>query len=202
MTQEDVNMAFEEKVKKRIFDPVSRFLTDASTSEDRLQTALCLTWLMFSVYALNKGKILSDGILVHHCKLRAVDLDRNFCPADGRIRCQDVLDPRPFRDGHVKVHRLEHHREPDRASEIAYAEAMAIRPERKWNSALDLESWIEEQTSFDQVLLGKKMEGHTLSTIAEDLGVSLSVVDYRSKKLGHELAARAGITIKDRRAQC
>jgi hypothetical protein len=73
---------------------------------------------------------------------------------------------------------------------------MAIRPERKLNSAIDLESWMAELSSFDQLLLEKRMEGHTLNATAADMGVSPSVVHYRTRKLGLELAARAGVRIE------
>jgi hypothetical protein len=200
MTQTEINAAFNDKVRRGIFKPVTRHLTDPTTAEDRLQIAIALTWLMYSVYVLEKGKVLSDAVLVHSCRQRAVDLNRDFVPANGTCRNQDVLDPRAYRDGKVEVHRLDgvapdQCPEGDRASEIAYAQAMAIRPERKWNSAIDLEAWVDGQTTFDQLILEKRYEGHTLSAIAADLGVSLSTVDYRSKKLGFELAARAGVTI-------
>jgi hypothetical protein len=128
MTQAEANAAFDEKVRKGIFKPVARHLTDPTTAEDRLQIAICLTWLMFSVYALQKRKVLSDRILVHSCRQRAVDLDRDFIPADGGCRNQDVLDPRPYRDGKVEVHRLELDDGPDRTLEIAYCPIPAITP--------------------------------------------------------------------------
>jgi len=130
-----------------------------------------------------------------------VDLDRDFVPADGRCRRRDVYDPRAFRDGKVEVLRLDGvvpdgSREPDRMLEISYAEAMALRPERKMNSAIDLESWVAAQTSLDQLILEKKMEGHTLEQIAFDLDLTTSKVFERAKKLGLELAARAGVEIE------
>jgi hypothetical protein len=111
-----------------------------------------------------------------------------------------VLDPRAFRDGKVEVLRLDGpetgaSREPDRVLEIAVGEAMALRPERKMNSAIDLESWVAAQTSLDQLILEKKMEGHTLEQIAFDLDLTTSKVFERAKALGLELAAKAGVCI-------
>jgi hypothetical protein len=44
--------------------------------------------------------------------------------------------------------------------------------------------------------LEKKMEGHTLEQIAFDLDLTTSKVFERSRKLGLELAARAGVEIE------
>ena len=58
MTQTEINKSFEDKVRAGIFKPVARHLTDETTAEDRLQTAICLTWEMFSRYA---AKMPSDN---------------------------------------------------------------------------------------------------------------------------------------------
>jgi hypothetical protein len=201
MTQTEINAAFTEKVRKGIFNPVARHLTDLALAEDRLQTAICMTWEMFSRYAAEKNVVLSDGILVHSCRQRAVALNRDFVPADGRCRCHDVLDPRAYRDGKVEILHLdgfkpEDYRENDRALEIAFAEAMALRPERKMNSAIDLEAWVGNQTSCDQLILEKKMEGYGLEQIAYELDLPVWKVFDRAKKLGLELAGKMGVHIE------
>ena len=201
MTHAEINAAFTDKMRRGIFRPVARHLTDETTAEDRLQAAICMTWEMFARYAAEKNVVLSDGILVHSCRQRAVDLDRDFVPADGGCRNQDVLDPRAFRDGKVEMLRLggpetNASREPDRTLEIAFAEAMALRPERKMNSAIDLEGWVGQQTSCDQLILEKRMEGYGLEQIAYDLDLTTSKVFERAKALGLELAAKAGVHIE------
>ena len=188
-----------------IFIFVVVFLTDPSTAEDRLQIAIALTWQMYHRYITEKNRVLSDGILVHHCRLRAVDLDRDFVPATSHCKNQDVLDPRCYRDNRAEVLRLDgvqFDQCPDggRAVEIAYAEAMAIKPERNLNSAIDLEAWLDQQTSTDQLILEKRMAGHTYGEIANDLSMSYSQVYERSKTLGTALAERAGIKIGKRAA--
>ena len=200
MTATEINAAFSNKIRRGIFKPIARHLTDETTAEDRMQIAICMTWEMFRRYAAERNVVLSDGILVHSCRQRAVDLDRDFVPSDGHCRNQDVLDPRAFRDGRVEVLRLDGPepsaaREPDRTVEIGYAEAMALRPERKMNSAIDLEGWVGQQTSCDQLILEKKMEGYTLEQIAYDLDLTTSKVFDRSKALGLELAAKVGVHI-------
>jgi len=200
MTHSEINAAFTDKVRRGIFKPVARHLTDFAAAEDRLQIALAMTWEMFMRYAAEKNVVLSDGVLVHSCRQRAVDLDRDFVPADGRCRRRDVYDPRAYRDGKVEVVRLDGAapntaREPDRVLEISYAEAMSLRPERKIHSAIDLEQWVAAQTSLDQVILERRMAGYTLEQIAFDLDLTTSKVFERAKKLGLELASRAGVQI-------
>ncbi len=193
MTATEINAAFSNKIRRGIFKPVARHLTDFAAAEDRMQIAIAMTWEMFARYAAEKNVVLSDGILVHSCRQRAVDLNRDFVPADGGCRNQDVLDPRAFRDEKVEVLRLD---ESDRTVEIGYAEVMAQRPERKWNSAIDLEAWVAAQTSYDQLILEKRMEGYGLEQIAHDLDLTTSKVFERAKALGFELAARTGVHIE------
>ena len=71
---------------------------------------------------------------------------------------------------------------------------------RNLNSAIDLRTWLDEQTSTDQLILEKRMEGHTYGEIAKDLSTSYSKVYERSKALGTALAERAGISIGKRAA--
>ncbi len=198
MTETEIKKTFDEKVRNGVFNPVARHLDNANTAEDRLQTAIALTWMMYHRYATQKDKVLSNGILVHSCKQRAVDLNRDFVPANGSIRNQDVLDPRAYRDGKVEMLRLDHWPGGDQYLQVGYAEAMSIRPERSVNSAIDLEAWVKEQTSSDQLILEKKMEGHTLKHIAADLSMTTSKVFTRAKTLGLDLAKRAGIKIEQR----
>ena len=190
MTHTEVNAAFSKKVERGIFKPVERHLTNQSNAADRLQEAVALTWDMFRRYATQKGKVLSDPILVHSCRQRAVDLNRQLVPAGGGCRNQDVMDPRCYRDGKAELHRFDIAPEGDRSLEIAFAEAFEVRTERRMNSALDLEAWMSELGSTDQVMLEKRMAGQTLKEISTDMGMSMGTVDYRLKKLGGLLAGR------------
>jgi len=201
MTEGEINRAFEEKVKRGIFRPVARHLTSQATAEDRMQEGLCMTWLAYRHYALNKNRTLDDGILVHSCRQRAVDLDRRFVGKAGASnRNQDVLDPRAYRDGHVEVYRIDgihddDSPEGDRRVQIGWAEAMAANPGRKIRSALDLEAWVGSLSHMDRYMVEKKMAGFSTSQIAADLDLSISTVHQKLKKLGLELATRACIHI-------
>jgi DNA-directed RNA polymerase specialized sigma24 family protein len=200
MTEAEINKAFDAKVRRGIFKPVARWLTDPRTAEDLLQDAICQTWRMYRRYATQKGKVLDDGILVHSCRQRAVDLDRHFVPADGTRRNQDVLDPRAFRDGKVEVLRIDGIHEDggaegDRGLHVGYAEALASNPARKIRSAIDLESWVGTLSHRDRYIMEARMAGFTLEQIAADLDVSTSTIFARARELGLELAARAGVRI-------
>ena len=100
------------------------------------------------------------------------------------------MDPRCYRDGKAELHRFDIAPEGDRGLEIAYAEAFEVRTERRMNSAMDLECWIGELGSTDQLLLEMRMKGCTLQEISTEMGMPMGTVDYRLKKLGGLLAGR------------
>jgi predicted RNA polymerase sigma factor len=77
-----LRVQFDKKVRHGIFNPVARRLP-VDIAEERLQDAICQTFEMYRRYALEKGKILPDAILVHYCRLRAVDPGRHFIRCDG-----------------------------------------------------------------------------------------------------------------------
>lgn len=200
MHAEEINREFEAKVRKGIFKPVMRHLTNSDTAEDRMQEALALTWEMYRDRIMNRGLVLDDGILVHACRQRAVDLNRNFV-RDGRRKLDDAMDPRAFHRGRVEVLRLDAWVEDDeegqeKPAQIGFAEELCASPERKMNSAHDLEHWLGSLNGRDYSLLQARAAGYSLPRIATDLGLSTSAVFARAKKLGKELARRAGVRIE------
>src|SRR5262245_54219252 len=100
----DLRHAFEDKIRRGIFNPVARLLPE-DVREDRLQDAIALTWAMYERYAL-RGELLDDAILVHACGQRATDASRHYVPCDGYQRKRDALDPRNYMEGTVEVLRL------------------------------------------------------------------------------------------------
>jgi len=206
MNQQELNQEFDDKVRRGIFNPVKRHIKIGHEAEDRLQDAVAQTFAMYRKYALEKDTILTDAILVHSCRQRATDLDRRFVGANGAsCRNQDVMDPRAFRDGNVRVYRLngihddEQADDVDRSLEVALAESMAEDPEERWNSAIDLEAWVGMQNFQDQSILSRKMEGHSTKELAHEIHLQYMVVWRKEKALGTELAARAGIRIQSAR---
>ena len=200
MTDAEINAAFAEKVQRGIFNPVARFLTNPDTAEDRMQEGLALTWEMYRDRIVNRDLVLDDGILVHACRQRAVDLARTFV-RDGSHRINDVMSERAYHDGRVEVMRLDSWVEDDSEDEdhhphqLGYAVELCSSPEHKMNSALDLEEWLGELSGRDYSIMQARMAGYSLPRIASDLGVSTSTVFARAKKLGLQLAGRAGVHV-------
>ena len=201
MEKDAVNEAFSKKVKRGIFNPVARFVMYDVDGEDRVQDAVCQTWAMYQRYALEKNIVLDDALLVNKCRWVSTDYERRFVGKDGAsCRCQDVLSPAAYRDGKVEVLRLDglddDNAEEDRSLGFGYAEAAAGNPERKMNSALDLEAWLGELTHRDRTLMERKMAGFSTTQIASDLDLPYQFTWHREKQLGLELAARAGVRIE------
>lgn len=199
MTSKEINEAFTAKMKKGIFQPVARHITNLSNAEDRLQDAVCQVWAMYKRYA-KRGVILDDAILVKKCRWSACDLGRHFVPADGCWRNRDVLDQRAYRDGHVQVLHIEgvlddQNVEGDRSLQVGLAEELAASPERKMNSAMDLRKWVGGLTFRDQAIMQRKMEGFTTTEVAAELTQPYLVTYRLEKRLGMELARRAGVRI-------
>ena len=203
MTQEEVNRQFEDKMRRKIFHPVKRFIKIEHEAEDRWQDAVAQTWAMYSRYAREKNTILEDAILVHSCRQRATDLGRRLVGTLG-AHCtnQDVMDARAYRDGLVKVYKLngthddEQIDETDRAIEVSLAESLTVAPEDQWISAIDLEAWVGDQCFQDQGILSGKMQGKSTKEVAHETHLPYLVAWRKEKELGHELADRAGVKIK------
>ena len=200
MTDAEINEAFTEKVKAGMFAPVERFLTNPDTAEDRLAEGIALTFEMFKDRIVNRDLVLDDGILVHAAKQRACDLARQLVRAGGHHRYNDAMNERAYHDGKVEVLRLDAWTEDDSEDEdhpnqIGLAEELCQSPEHKLNSAVDLENWLGELSARDYSIMQARMAGYSLPRIASDLGVSTSTIFARAKKLGLELAGRAGVHI-------
>jgi DNA-directed RNA polymerase specialized sigma24 family protein len=201
MTEEEVNQEFSNKIERGLFRPVDRFISDRSEAEDRLQDAICQTWATYRRYATEMGVVLDDPLLIHACRQRAVDLSRRFVGADDtRNRNQDVLDPRVFRNGLAVVLRLDwagvdEGHNGRRSEEVGLAQEVAANPERKLNSALDLEKWVGGLSHRDRHLMEGKWLGVSTKQIAHDLDLSHSTAWRIEKNLGHDLARRAGVRV-------
>ena len=202
MTQQEIRSSFDQKVRKGLFRPVSRYITNMADREDRLQEAICMTFEMAARYA-ERGQVLNDAILVHSCRLRAVDLGRRFVRDDAQP-ARDVLHPMNYAKGKVEVYRLDGMLD-DAGDFVAQDEvealvpglatALHVNPQRDIISAVDLEAWMASLPEADQDLLAMRQAGSTLADIAEHLDVSISKVFSRMKTLGLQLADRAGLPV-------
>ena len=208
MNQQQLNEEFSNKIKRGIFNPVDRFITNRAEAEDRLQDAVCQTWAMYSRYATERDVVLEDAILVHSCRQRATDLARRFVGANGAMcRNQDVMDPRVYQSELATVLRLDwddvdEGHDGRHSQEVGLAREVADDPEPRWISALDLQAWVGDQCFQDQGILSRKMEGHTTKELAHEIHLPYLVTWRKEKALGADLAARAGVLIKSRGKRC
>ena len=208
MTQEELNEQFTHKIQKGIFRPVDRFISNRSEAEDTLQDAICSTWATYSKYATERGEVLDDALLVHACRLRAIDPARRFVGANGAMcRNQDVMDPRVYQSELATVLRLDwddvdEGHDGRHSQEVGLAREVADDPEPRWISALDLQAWVGDQCFQDQGILSRKMEGHTTKELAHEIHLPYLVTWRKEKALGADLAARAGVLIKSRGKRC
>jgi DNA-directed RNA polymerase specialized sigma24 family protein len=202
VTQQELRSSFNNKVKRGIFSPVARHITNLADAEDRLQEAVCMTFEMAARYA-ERGQVLNDAILVHSCRLRAVDLGRRFVRDDAQP-ARDVLHPLNYVKGKVEVYRLDGMLDDDgdflaqdevEALVPGLATALQTSPQRDIVSAIDLEAWVASLAPADRELLAMRQAGATLADIAEYLDVSISKVFSRMKALRLQLADRAGLPV-------
>lgn len=180
---------FGRMVKRGVFRAVVRHVLRHPDPEDRLQDAVCQVWAMYRRYALNKGKVLDPALLVHACRLRAVDYGRSFVGACGRRRCRDVFALTAHRRSHVELLAL------DVLLEAAFAKQASANPTRELVSALDLQVWLGGLDERDRQMLAARFAGETLYSIAKTMGLSTAGVFRKLRQLGHALALRAGIGV-------
>jgi len=197
----EVNQAFDDKVRRGIFNPVARYVMNHPDAEDRVQDAVCQTWWMFRRYAVEKDTVLDDALLVNKARWVVTDLERRFVGKDGATcRNQDVHATTAYRDGRVELLRIDGFddstAEEDRSFGIGFAEAAAGNPERKMNSALDLEVWLGGLSHRDRTLMERKAAGFSTTQTASDLGLTYGVAYRREKQLGRELASRVGVRVE------
>lgn len=203
-TEQQLSASFDAKVRKGIFRPVLRCLAaDPDGGEDRLQDAVAETWACYRRNGL-RGKVLDDPILVHHCKQQALDRARHFVPADGAMRIQDAMSDAAYREGRVKgLLRIDEpiQSAPSGDGTITLGDGLAVEqcldPARKLRSAIDLGRWLDELSEDDRVALAGRMVGEDLRSIGASIGVSTPTAHRRLQELGHLLAQRAGIEVKD-----
>jgi hypothetical protein len=200
MTDQQINEQFAEKVANGIFKPVIRHIS-GNDPEERLAEAVAMTFELYARKA-RQGVLLDDALLVHHCRLRAIDLGRQL--VHGGQRKRDALDPRNYHQGRVEILRLDGVADEDGELPgeeqgdlvIGLAEGLADDPSAKIISAIDLASWAGTLPSADRAVLAARYQGHTLQEMAEAMDSSISAIFSRLKRLGGELAQRAGVTIK------
>ena len=145
MTTKEIREQFEKKVRAGIFRPVIRHIT-GNDPEERLAEAVGMTFELYARKA-KAGVVLDDAVLVHHCRLRAIDLGRQLVKGGQRLR--DAMDPRNFHRGRVEMLRIDglpdedgdFKTEEDGNVVIGLADGLAQDPTPRIIGAIDLADW-------------------------------------------------------------
>jgi hypothetical protein len=191
----DVKRSFAAKVQRGMFQPVARHLR-TDIAEDRLAEGIAMTFELYA-QSVARGRPLPDAILVHACHMRAIDLSRRVAGAGGGHPKRDVFDPRNFYAGKVEVLSLEAQIEDaDGEPWLGFAEPGVPNPAHRYASAMDLASWLGDQSAEDRLVLALRAAGSTLQEIGEATGKSINWARHRLLRLGYELAERAEVQIE------
>jgi DNA-directed RNA polymerase specialized sigma24 family protein len=185
-------------VERGVFQPVRRFIN--ADPDDRMQDALGMVYEMYEAKA-ERGEKMDPALLTHAVKLRAVDLSRHLVRGTHSIK--DPLEPRAYHSGRVELLHLDglpdedghFEDEGDRALELGHLELLAASPEAVMTSAIDLTEWLETLDAGDLQLLVLRQQGFTIEEISTAVGLSMSAVFHRLRRLGRELADRAGLPV-------
>lgn len=180
------------------FESVRRHLTPVE-QDDRMAEAVGQVWAMAARKA-ELGIKMDTALLVHAVKLRAIDHRRQL--ARGGQPRRDALHFANFVDGKVVVHRLDglldedgfYLGEGDTDLQSAWLAASSADPGDTLASAVDLHDWVGTLPPTDRELLEARFAGDTLAEIAASTDTSISWVFARLRRLGADLAARAGVS--------
>ncbi len=207
-TLTEIRRAFEAKIRRGIFRPVERHLHE-EIREERMQEALGLTWKLY-IERAQRGEILDDALLVHVCRLKAIDLSRRVVESDHQP-LRDAFDVRNYFAGRVEVLRVggiheddildEGHRRDteDRPLSLGLAQMRCINPARNIHSAIDLTAWLADLPAEELHMLELRAEGYTLEETAATLGVSITTVFKTCRRLGLLLGEHADISVAPRK---
>lgn len=195
--QSTAQQDFTSKVERGLFTPQERFIR--YDLEDRRQEGLGHAWRCYQAKRA-AGQEMPDPVLAVAFRRRACDLSRQLVL--GGRQAQDPLNPRNFHLGQVELLHLDGviaeaagTAEEDVEVSLGLAEVLATDPSAVLASALDLDRWLRALPARDRALLAMRAAGHTLAEIANAQETSISPVLARLRRLGAELATRAGVRI-------
>jgi len=197
----NIRQEFEKKIRRGIFNPVARFVHE-NIREERMQEALGFTWALYKRHA-EAGDVLDDALLVHACRLRAIDLSRHLASGDRTQRLKDVFDQRNYNRRRVEVMGLgeyvaEFEDNPqidnqESNADIGRARSRSLNPTGRIISAVSLNEWLQELAPRDRELIELRAAGYDLDESAAKLGISRFGVCRRVKELGEFLVKHAGM---------
>jgi hypothetical protein len=195
-----VNQQFDRLMRKGAFDPIRRFIR-AGDADDRVSEGVAQT-LELALRKAARGELMDDALVVFAARRRALDIRRRFVKG-GQPR-RDAMCHANYVDNKVQVLHLDGlededdgwRGEGDVGLQIAWAAALTEDPCERLDSALDLERWVETLRDDDRAVLGLRYSGCTLTETAAAVGSSTSATFAKLRRLGAELAARAGVSLR------
>ena len=201
MDDNDISEKFGIMVKRGIFRSVARFIS--SDTEERLQEGVCQAFELYRQHAL-RGVELNAPVLVCICRRRAVDLGRHL--VKGQHSVKDPLDPRAFHQGRLELVHLdgvpdgegELDGEGDNQLEATIFDKESANPTAKIISNISLAAWVAKLPKGDLALISMRVQGFTLTEIADEVGKSITVVCQRLQQLGQDLAQHAQLPVPKR----
>lgn len=195
-----VNQQFDRLMRKGAFNGIRRFIR-AGDSDDRLSEGIAQA-LELALRKAARGESMDDALVVFAARRRALDIRRRFVKG-GQPR-RDVMCHANYVDNKVQVVHLDGledeedgwRGEGDVGLQVAWAAALTEDPCERILSALDLETWVETLREDDRAVLRLRYSGCTLTETAAAVGCSTSAAFARLRRLGAELAQRAGVSLR------
>ncbi len=201
MDENDISEKFGIMVKRGIFRSVARFIS--SDTEERLQEGVCQAFELYRQHAL-RGVELNAPVLVCICRRRAVDLSRHL--VRGQHSVKDPLEPRAYHQGRLELIHLDGVPDPegeldgegDSELEASIFDKESANPTAKIISNISLAMWVAKLPKDDLALISMRVEGFTLTEIANEVGKSITVICQRLQHLGQDLAQHAQLPVPKR----
>lgn len=184
MNHAHLRRAFDQKVRAGIFRNVGSFLPPW-VREDRVQDAICRTWVGFVRYA-ERGKLLTDGQLVRLCHWKVIDRRHRGFADMSLMPKYDIMNER----NHERFALVPVDEAPDDAWWNLRAEtqtALATGDEETMMEIVDLRRWFRSLTPRDRTLVHLRAVGHTLAEITRRTRTDSVRVRSRLDTLGDEM---------------
>jgi hypothetical protein len=191
---------FDAMVRRGLFRACERFVPYGPDHEDRVAEGLAMTWCWFERQVV-AGRRPDVALVRHVARRRMVDRSHRFLGGDHRPR----RDPFDRQGLDVEMRRLdaiaEHDDEGDERREdpfVGLARLGVQDPTANLLSAMDLDAWLDMLASADRDLVELRGAGMTFKEIGKATGRSLTGAFHRARRLGCELAQRAGLSVRPR----
>jgi len=196
---DDARRRFDALVRRGVFRPVERFVCRDRDADDRMAEGIGACWAWYAREAA-LGHEPDVALCVHVVRLRALDRSRSVVPR-GRRPALDAYDAAGRPSCRVEMRRLDEVRDDDEDQErredpsLGIARIGVANPEPNIASALDLSSWLDALASADRQMIEMRGAGFKLAEISKTTGRSVASVFRTTRRLGLDLAERAGVEV-------